>query len=567
MIVSGTAAGLHQYLSTVDTVVGATFDVTWRPEVVRLDRATVLRSLQGVSPDGKTFQFDAAEAALAPVKPGTVLLVWGIALGRVVSVTPGDRVVMIRTDVAALSDAIDEGHIAWNITPDFGRGVIAPVYPKPDTLAVSALPQASTPFHLASFIVPGADFVAGADMAPDENEGGSDKIPVKALDILKGDVGGFEYEVGYLYNGSGLDFELEASRKDEAGNAGEASKEENAKIKEGLGKAETHEPEAPPPSQGNEDSPEKARANALKQSLQASNAWKAAKNNGNPDQDVPDDVWGNLPKLVSGKLWSLAKDQLDLRIKAQGHLDGLNLGGDISISKAKQIASKFHFDNISGLVNIEYVGRLGGEHGNWSENLKASVPVTFNIPILIGGIPLMFQVGVNLFAIPALSTKHATIQGKLHLNFAGNGVVQAGSGNLDATGQYQGKAFIVEGGNTATSLGVSALLVSIQFPRLGFGMGLFNAYSIAFIDLVGTGSVLTSGMVGMMPCKRYQVDAAIGAGVATEVLGLKAIPIIGKIATDKANKKLSWRKQPDLFHYQHIVTKPEGLNCEYKKHE
>jgi hypothetical protein len=98
-------------------------------------------------------------------------------------------------------------------------------------------------------------------------------------------------------------------------------------------------------------------------------------------------------------------------------------------------------------------------------------------------------------------------------------------------------------------------------------MGLFNAYSIAFIDLVGTGSVLTSGMVGMMPCKRYQVDAAIGAGVATEVLGLKAIPIIGKIATDKANKKLSWRKQPDLFHYQHIVTKPEGLNCEYKKHE
>lgn len=562
-IVAGTAAGLHEYLTTVDTVRGATFDVTWRPEVVRLDRATVIRSLQGVSPDGQTFQFAAGEPALAQIKPGTVLLVWGIALGRVLTVTPRDSAVLIRTEVAALTDAIDHGHIAWNGPADFSRGVVAPIYTKSDTLKVSMAQPAASPFRLASD-VPSASMVAmREDSTPsDQDDSGPppDSIPVAALDILKGDVSGFEYEVGYLYNQGGLDFEIEASRKESPGDAGDAKKEENAKIKEGLGNSETRKRNAPPPGQGSNPSAQKTAGDALKQSMLADKAWAAAKNDWDrKSQDIPDAVWGALPNLVSGTLWSTAKDQFDLRIKAQGHLDGLDLGGDISISNAKRVASQFHFDNINGLVNFQYVARLGGEHGNWDEHLKASMPVTFNIPILIGGIPLMFQVGVNLFAIPALSTRHATLQGQFHLNFAGNGVVQAGSGNLDATGTYQGNAFMVENGNQGTSLGISALLVSIQFPRLGFGMGLFNTYSIAYIDFVGTGSALTSGAVGMMPCKRYQVNAAIGAGVATQVLGLPSV--IG----NQLNKKLSWRKQPNLWDYQHIETRPKELNCEFKK--
>jgi hypothetical protein len=571
--VSGTAAGIHEYLSTVDTVSGATFDVTWRPEVVRIDRASALRSLQGVSPDGQTFQFAADEPALAQVKPGTILLVWGVALGRVVTVTPRAGAVIIRTEVAAITDAIDHGHIAWKVTPDFSHGLITPSYPKPDTLKVSALPPAPSTFRFASYTasaptVPAAPFGGFADAAPlDGGDSGPppDQIPVAALDILKGTVASFEYEVGYLYGSGGLDFDLQARRKNEAGDAGEAGKEENKKIIEGLGNQETRKPEVPPPAQGTQETPEHRANDATKQSMLANKEWEAAKKGWDrKTTDLPPAVWGALPNLVGGTLWETAVGQLDLRIKAQGHLDGLDLGGDISISNSREIASKFQFDNISGLVNFQYLARLGSEQGLWAEKLKASVPVTFNIPILIGGIPFMFQIGVNIYAVPGISSKLSTMQGQFHLNFAGNGVVQAGKGNLDASGAYEGNAFIVEEGSGASSIGVSALLVSVQFPRLGFGMGLFNAYSIAFIDFIGTGSVLTSGHVGIMPCKRYQIDAGIGAGVATQVLGLEGIPIVGKLLTDKVNQKLSWRKQPDLWHYQHIETRPEGLNCEFK---
>jgi hypothetical protein len=97
--------------------------------------------------------------------------------------------------------------------------------------------------------------------------------------------------------------------------------------------------------------------------------------------------------------------------------------------------------------------------------------------------------------------------------------------------------------------------VSIEFPRLGFGLWLFNSYSIGFIDFVVTGSAVSSGAVGIMPCQRFQVDAAIGAGVSTQVLGLPSF----------LNNKLSWRKQPNLWDYEHITYKPPGLNCAYKK--
>lgn len=568
-VVGGTAEALRQYLTTVDTVEGATFDVSWRPGTIRLDRETTIRALQGVSPDGSTFELTAAEPAIKAIVPGSVVLIWGVALRKVMSVsTKGDNV-LLHTSVASLPDAIDHGHIAWKTPANFARGVVAPLYRKPDTLAVSMGNPSDMFFRLASYeqpalgVVVPSDARAGGDQDPapqaSQDDAGdatpSDEVPVAALDRQKGEAFGMEYEVGYLYSTGGLDFELEASKKDESPpTANGAAKEENKQIIEGLGNQETGKPNAPPPAQGSP--PSDPSGNALKQSLQANHAWASAKKQWDRStQDVPGAVWMALPELTGGSLWRTAKDQLDLRIKAQGHLDGLDLGGDISVGNAKTIASKFQFNNVNGIVNFQYVARLGKEHGNWDERLKAELPVTFNIPLIVGGLPFMFQVGVNLFAVPALSTHLATAQGKFHLNFAGNGVVQAGTGNLDASGQYQGKAFVLDEGNTVSSLGVSAVLVSIQFPRLGFGMGLFNSYSIVYIDFVGTGSALSSGAMGMMPCQRYQVNAAIGAGVSTQVLGLPAA----------INKKLSWRKTPNLWDYQDIKYRPPGLNCAYKK--
>jgi hypothetical protein len=125
---------------------------------------------------------------------------------------------------------------------------------------------------------------------------------------------------------------------------------------------------------------------------------------------------------------------------------------------------------------------------------------------------------------------------------------------VSASGQYDGSGFVLEDVNSLSSVGVSAILVSVEFPRLGFGVGLFNSYSIAFIDFVGTASIVNSGAMALMPCTRMQLNAAIGAGVSTQVMGLPSF----------INDKLS-KRFPDLWDWEKTTYKPKNLNCEYKK--
>ena len=117
------SAGIRQYLETVDTVRGATFNVTWNPNSVRLSRDQTLRSLRRVSRDGGTFTFAAGDPALAALKAGQILLVWGIALRKVTAVEPGGATIVVRTDLVSLPEAIPDGHIAWEAPAAFtGQG-------------------------------------------------------------------------------------------------------------------------------------------------------------------------------------------------------------------------------------------------------------------------------------------------------------------------------------------------------------------------------------------------------------------------------------------------------------
>ena len=120
------SAGLKHYLESVDTVRGATFNVTWGPNTVRLSRDETLRSLRRVSRDGETFTFSSTEPKVRDLKAGQVLLVWGIALRKVTSLENKGDAVIVHTDLAAIPEAIEKGTIAWKSHATFGQGLISP---------------------------------------------------------------------------------------------------------------------------------------------------------------------------------------------------------------------------------------------------------------------------------------------------------------------------------------------------------------------------------------------------------------------------------------------------------
>ena len=98
------------------------YDVTYKPGVVVVDQATVGAALRDMSDDGATFTFDASASGLDGLKPGAVVLVWGLALRKITSVDTQGTTLVVQTDPAALTDAIQDGTIRWDQAIDFTTG-------------------------------------------------------------------------------------------------------------------------------------------------------------------------------------------------------------------------------------------------------------------------------------------------------------------------------------------------------------------------------------------------------------------------------------------------------------
>ena len=190
------SGGIRHYLETVDTARGATFNVTWGPNTVRLDRAETLRALRRVTRDGATFTFGSGEPKVLDLKPGQILLVWGIALRKVASVENKGDAVVVHTDVAAIPEAIEKGTIAWKSHATFGQGMVSP------SMVID-----STKKKVSSTSGSGGLFRYAAYHAQEEGgQGEEGELPHHA----GGEIGGYEFEVGYANAGTRLDFQLEA---------------------------------------------------------------------------------------------------------------------------------------------------------------------------------------------------------------------------------------------------------------------------------------------------------------------------------------------------------------------
>jgi len=120
---------------------------------------------------------------------------------------------------------------------------------------------------------------------------------------------------------------------------------------------------------------------------------------------------------------------------------------------------------------------------------------------LIGGLPFMIEIGTDLLVVPALTSHHASATATHHFMYGG------------------------DLGLTPTST------------------GLLNTSSVAYIDMVRSGSIITSaGMLSRIPA-----GAGVPWGVEAKLLGL-TIPILG------TKKELG-------NHWRMIETEPKGYNC------
>jgi hypothetical protein len=115
----GGCSGGPEAVPTRDNGLRTTEDITYRPEAIVVPAERAQSIILERSDDDSSFLLDGSAPELADLSPGRVLLLGGVTLRKVTSVTRENGQLRVATEEAALTDAIARGHLGWNGTLDW----------------------------------------------------------------------------------------------------------------------------------------------------------------------------------------------------------------------------------------------------------------------------------------------------------------------------------------------------------------------------------------------------------------------------------------------------------------
>jgi hypothetical protein len=556
-------AALKQYLRTVQEVKPIRFDVTWNQDVVAIDREAAIRTLVSVSDDGTRFVFATADPALAALAPGKIMFLWGVALRRIASVhSDGDQLIVLTSGVS-LPEVFREADIEFD-------------YPVPSSAPILAVPheqrEAAPRTAMAPSAGPRIVRVALPPPAPaDANNGGAPSPAPAAPDVVF-DLGlntykvsgyhGFDIDAKYGPQGDGIAFSLEARlHQDDLSDSGPETadnprKDMGAASKAGRDASAKAMRDMQDKSDAQKRADEKERQNAI---------------SGDYKKTVNDGPLGPL-KGKTRDLFKIGSSQWDLRLRTEGVFHGTStntgiaVGSHILIKDSALALMRTNFNNVNGNLKFQFIARRGEKSEQWIDKFKVELPIRFNIPVIVGGLPMMFQVAFNFIATPALATKNDSFVGEYEMPFSGNRQVSISDGKFSTSGTLKTVPQVLQ--SLGSSIGVSAVLIAIQAPRVGLGLDLFAASSVAYIDLVSTATITSAGTLGMFPCRNSQLVSTINAGVDTQVsLDLPGIAkLLGQPLNDqfkKAGDAASMRET--VFRKEWYRNEPDIKACQLDK--
>jgi hypothetical protein len=264
----------------------------------------------------------------------------------------------------------------------------------------------------------------------------------------------------------------------------------------------------------------------------------------NKSKDKANEDEAKMKKLAAAgalakKVFYIISDNLDVRFRSKVDLDRSAFSGNIRTAGGSLTQFAAHFKDMKGNVELEFVARLG-EGGNGAVSVPVvNVPVVMNIPVPVEGIPLVVQFATNFMVKLFLAGNHATQHFTTHFQFNGGAGLDSTSNGTNTEGNLSSSKPEV-GEKTAMSPGTSGLVLAVQLPRFGLGIGFLGSHAMAYMDLVHVLTMTNSASVAALnpQCHRYTLDTIGSVGVDVAV-----VPIPFPLVQFVANHSLSQRKE------------------------
>jgi hypothetical protein len=576
---------LRAYLTSVREVKPSRFEVEWSKDVVPVSREEALRALRAVNGDGSAFTFASTDPVVPRLVPGKIVWIWGIAIRRIDRIGITDDGTIVHTSPVALNEAIPRADIEFATPVDFGTayGVYRPRSSGPPPKTVTRIGRPS-PLRLVRYDpAPQPAPQPGAGDQPPTDPGNPTLQQTETSDMVAattkgyaGEVAGFQFSLGYRVSQSTLHLELQARKADQGGPGSQESgdiqstdsdkfyqyveqqwhaEQDAKKSYDRIEKLETEIAQIDAQSKGKASNPglNAQRSEDEQAKLIAISDYRHAESEAEQARIKAKALAARNDEILN--IFLMASENLDVRFRAKADLNRATLNTVLKLQPGSNAGTAVNINDLSGNLDLEFVARLGSG-GNGGVSIPvAHVPVMFNIPLVVGGIPFVVQVGADFLAKVGLGGNHAAHHFHARFEFSGGaGTLASASSQTDTNFNLSGSEPQVDE-PTMSSPGVSGSVLAVQIPRLGVGLGVWGVAAVMYVDHVTVVTMTNAASVATLnpPCTRVTIDRV--AHVGGDVTTVMPIPIVEQILHALSWNKEIWRAK------QWLKVKPDIAMC------
>jgi hypothetical protein len=231
---------------------------------------------------------------------------------------------------------------------------------------------------------------------------------------------------------------------------------------------------------------------------------------------------------------------VDAEINLKGYIEAANATGNVSINGGHLTGTTFTIGKLTSSIKLTYqVLRGEGSDGN-------ADPPVFRVPFgldltIPGQIPLYLKLQTAILIKLGITAKNTSIHGGVE--FQTTGADNASDSGSSLSGAETGESLSgqvldqANGGVPPTiALGPSGVVVAVQFPKLGIGLGVTSLNGIAYVDVITALGQTTGAAVAGEFCSIYDLKITKHAGLEAQIglgplgLALQSKPVnLGKI--------------------------------------
>jgi hypothetical protein len=215
---------------------------------------------------------------------------------------------------------------------------------------------------------------------------------------------------------------------------------------------------------------------------------------------------------------------LSLEANLSGYIDFGSESASVAVNGGRITQSSFSLKSTHAHLKLTYTGARGTGPDSGGDPPVFHVPIGLDYPVVVGGIPLYFKLQTAILVKLGMSSKNTVLRGGVEYDTSGSDTITTkGKSFSDSASGSNPSGMILDNGNGGTgpsvALGAGGVVVAVQFPKIGIGLGVRALNGIGYIDMITSMGGSNPGAIsgGLAGGCQYDLYWSIGGGFEAQL--------------------------------------------------